>query len=146
MFRQKHRCVVLTSISVLLIFSLANLRSDYGVSDKSGSNITEVKEPTEYKIHIVALADKAAKKAYRLQLETIRCYVEANGYNLIIPSDDLMKDEDCQARGKKDIMHVRHCVFSKMMEGYSEHDYFFVMDADSIAFDLNRFVIIVVNH
>ena len=66
--------------------------------------------------------------------------------DLIIPSDDLMKDEDCQARGKKDIMHVRHCVFAKMMEGYSEHDYFFVMDADSIAFDLNRYVIIVVNH
>ena len=140
MFCQKYRRVVFTALSVLIIFSLTNLRLDYSVGDEKRSSTTEVKDTIGYKIHIVALADKAAKKAYRLQLETIRCYAEANGYNLIIPSDDLMKDEDCIARGKKDIMHVRHCVFAKMMEGYSEQDYFFVMDADSIAFDLNRYV------
>ena len=37
-------------------------------------------------------------------------------------------------------MHIRHCVLAKMMEKYGKRDYFFVMDADSIAFDLNRYI------
>ena len=37
-------------------------------------------------------------------------------------------------------MDSRHCVLAKMMEKYGKRDYFFVMDADSIAFDLNRYI------
>ena len=121
--------------TVLTILWVWNPRIDHPNAYETRSLTTKA---PEYKIHIVTLADQAAKKAYRLQLETIRCYVEANGYNLIIPSNDLMKDEECTTLGKKDIMHIRHCVLAKMMEKYGERDYFFVMDADSIAFDLNR--------
>ena len=113
---------------------------DHPNADETSMKPSLTTTAAEYKIHIVTLADKAAKKAYRLQLETIRCYVEANGYNLIFPSNDLLNDEECRTLGKKDIMHIRHCVFAKMMEKYSQKDYFFVMDADSIAFDLNRYV------
>ena len=134
---QKFRYVLLIVTTVLTIFWVLNPRMDHPNADETRSLTTKA---PEYKIHIVTLADQAAKKAYRLQLETIRCYVEANGYNLIIPSNDLMKDEECTTLGKKDIMHIRHCVLAKMMEKYGKKDYFFVMDADSIAFDLNRYV------
>ena len=98
---QKFRYVLLIVTTVLTIFWVLNPRMDHPNADETRSLTTKA---PEYKIHIVTLADKAAKKAYRLQLETIKCYVEANGYNLIIPSNDLMKDEECRTLGKKDIM------------------------------------------
>ena len=91
-----------------------------------------------YKIHFVVYADTHFRKNYRLQLETLRCYTRANNYNLIIPTNDELDNDHCSGRKIPSFFLRRHCYLAYLMEQYKEDDYFMLLDADTMTFDLTR--------
>lgn len=82
--------------------------------------------------HIMIIADPKHLESFRLQIETIKCYTEAQGLNLIIPSESDLK----KCGFTKNNSHLRrHCVQVNLMDKYPSQDYFVLMDADTIAFN-----------
>jgi len=107
--------------------------------DKQGSETTRPKLDRDITIHIIIVADLEYQDMYRLQLETIRCYAEAKGLHLIHPSeiDMTICHRNFFRLFNGNVFFQRHCLVANIMEKYPEEDFFIVMDADTIAFDLD---------
>ena len=93
---------------------------------------------TDLRIHLVVFVDAHFKRKYRLQLETIQCYAEANNYVMVTQSGDEMDHKDCSKERIPTYFLRRHCHLASLMETFAEDDYFVLLDADTMAFDLTR--------
>ena len=89
-----------------------------------------------YKMHFVVFADDNFRRKYRLQLETIRCWTEANGYHLLIPSHHELEKEKCSQERIPSYFLRRHCYLAHIMAKYKSDDYFVLLDADTMTFSL----------
>ena len=91
-----------------------------------------------HKMHFVVFADDNFKRKYRLQLETIRCWTNANGYHLLIPSNYELEKEKCSQERIPSYFLRRHCYLAHIMAKYASEDYFVLLDADTMTFSLTR--------
>ena len=100
--------------------------------------VLESKNTNNHNTNVVIIADAAFQLKYRLQIESVQCYTDANNYNLIIPSDMEMDIEICKSPKIPNMYLRRHCILANIMEKFDNDDVFILLDADTIAFDLKR--------
>ena len=120
---------------------LVNAGNSMGTIDKGQSKdrkVVQLKNTHKHNTHVVIIADMAFQLKYRLQIESVRCYTDANNYNLILPSEREMDIQICKSPKIPNMYLRRHCILANIMEQFVDDDVFILLDADTIAFDLKR--------
>ena len=107
-------------------------------SGQSKDRIVKFKNTNKHNTHVVIIADMAFQLKYHLQIESVRCFTDANNYNLILPSEREMDIQICKSPKIPSMYLRRHCILANIMEQFVDDDVFILLDADTIAFDLKR--------